>query len=111
MSETTLNDAMRVAPTQLRAKARVDSILEAARMHYEAVGRDRFNLDGVAELTDPHCSKATIYRYFRDRVALLDALLPDRDEAEEKLQAIRALIEEDAAPEEKWHAVVDLLQP
>lgn len=104
-----LNNAMRVAPTQDRAKARVDSILVAARRHYEEVGRDRFNFDGVADLTEPHCSTATIYRYFKDRVALLDAIFPDRDRAEVKLAAIRQLRSMGGSASEKWLATEHVL--
>ena len=43
---------MRVAPTQERAKARVEAILAAARLHYTDVGRERFSFDVVAEITD-----------------------------------------------------------
>lgn len=104
-----LETNMRVAPTQARAKARVESILEAARRHYEEVGRDRFNLDGVAALTTPPCSVATIYRYFKDRTALLDSLYPDRDRAEIKLAAIRNVQRMGGSAAEKWLATEHIL--
>lgn len=97
-----LDKTMRVAPTQDRAKARVESIKEAARQHYAEVGRDLFSFDGVAALTVPKCSVATIYRYFENRVALLDAILPDRDRAEIKLAAIREIRGMSGSAAEKW---------
>lgn len=103
-----LDKNMRVAPTQARAKARVDSILAAARQHYEDVGRDHFNLDGVAEIAG--CSVATIYRYFQDRVVLLDSVFPDRDHSEIKLAAIRNLQHIDGSAAEKWLATREIIQ-
>ncbi len=102
-----LDNMMRVAPTQTRAKARVEAILAAARRHYEEVGRDRFNFDGVAEYAE--CSVATIYRYFKDRVVLLDAIFPDRDRAEIKLAAIRNVRSMGGSAAEKWFSVEHIL--
>lgn len=103
-----LNNGMRVEPTQKRAKARVDTILEAAHQHYWEVGRDHFNLEGVAAIAG--CSVATVYRYFKDRIVLLDAVFPERDRAEVKLTAIYNLRNADIPPAEKWVAVEYILQ-
>lgn len=65
---------MRVSPSQSRANARVDSILKAAKEHLAEVGRDRFSLGPVQKKAG--CSVGTIYRYFEDRVALLNAIDP-----------------------------------
>lgn len=104
-----LEENMRVAPSQPRSKARVESILAAARRHYEEVGRDRFTFEGVAAVVEPKCSVGTIYRYFSDRVALLDALFPDRDRAEIKIAAIRNLRTMDGSAAEKWLSVEHIL--
>jgi len=102
-----LDTNLRAIPVQGRAKARVEAILAAARQHYEDVGRDRFNFDGVAALAG--CSVATIYRYYSDRVALMDAIFPDRDQAELKLAAIRTLRTMGSSATEKWLAVEHIL--
>lgn len=104
-----LDSTMRVTPTQNRAKERVEAILGAARRHYEEVGRDRFSFDGVAALMTPSCSVATIYRYFKDRTALFDAIFPDRDRAEIKLAAIRNVQDMNGSAAEKWLATEHIL--
>ena len=67
---------LRNRPTQQRARRRVDEIRAAARAILGEVGRDRFTTDLVAARAG--CSIGTIYRYFEDRVALLDDLYPNR---------------------------------
>jgi Bacterial regulatory proteins, tetR family. len=42
------------------------------------VGRDRFTTDMIAKRAE--CSIGTIYRYFADRVDILDELYPNRVE-------------------------------
>lgn len=80
----------KTTPTQERSQNRLDSIVEAARQHYRAVGRDRFDIPGVARLAG--CSPAAIYYYFTDKVALMDHIEPGRDEALSLLDRVRALV-------------------
>lgn len=80
----------RVTPKQTRGQDRLADILEGARQHYGAVGRDAFTIREVAALAN--CSVATIYRYFGDRIALMDAIQPSRDESQAALERLlRAL--------------------
>lgn len=102
-----LDTQLRAQPVQQRARERLDSIHAAARQHYMEVGRDRFNLDVVA--ASAGCSVATIYRYYPDRVALMDAAIPDRDWAEKQLDAIRKIKKMHISRVEKWAAVEKLL--
>lgn len=70
---------IRVNPKQKRAEARLAAIKAAAVTLYNdpTIGRDRMTTAQVAELAG--CSIGTFYRYFIDRVALLDSIAPDRD--------------------------------
>jgi hypothetical protein len=70
---------LRNVPAQPRSSSRLQSILSAAEEVYAEVGRDKFTTGAVAERVG--CSIGTIYRYFKDRIALLDALDPDRDQS------------------------------
>lgn len=99
---------LRAKPVQGRAKARVAAIQDAAREHYVAVGRDRFSFDAVAALVG--CSVATIYRYYSDRVALMDDVFPDRDEAERKIRQIVELQEQQLSPSQKWREVQAIIE-
>jgi hypothetical protein len=69
---------LRTAALQPRAQARVQAIREAALAHYNAVGRDKFNTAAVAAAAG--CSIGTIYRYFANRIALMNDIAPDRDQ-------------------------------
>jgi hypothetical protein len=72
-----VTDLHRVSPIQARAIQTLRQI-EAAALHVLAeCGRDRFTTSNVAEAAG--CSIGTLYRYFPDRVALLDHIWPDRD--------------------------------
>ena len=98
----------RAIPVQARAKARYDSIVGAAEIHYAEVGHDDFNLDAVAALAG--CSVATIYRYFDDRLDLLDVVAPQRNEAERKLLKIQELIPDVTMTDaQKWRLVEIIL--
>lgn len=70
---------LRVEPVQSRSAVRIKQITDAAVALYNdpTVGRDRMTTQQVADLAG--CSIGTVYRYFTDRVALLDAIAPDRD--------------------------------
>ena len=91
---------IRAVPVQARAKKRYETILDAARAHYNEVGRDRFNLDTVADAAG--CSVATIYRYFEDRVSLLEAAVPETERPEDLLEKIREISRSDDTPSAKW---------
>lgn len=65
-------------PRQARAVRTVRSMLVAADQMIEADGFDRFTSADVASAAG--VSIGIFYRYFRDRVAVLDALYPDRYE-------------------------------
>lgn len=70
---------VRNEPQQKRAAVRLEAIKAAAITLYNdpSIGRDRFTTAQVADLAG--CSIGSVYRYFIDRVALLDAIAPDRD--------------------------------
>lgn len=91
---------IRAVPVQARAKKRYEAILEAARAHYSEVGRDRFNLDQVAEAAG--CSVATIYRYFEDRITLIEVAVPPLMQPEIVLEKIREISRTDMPPAVKW---------
>jgi hypothetical protein len=77
--ETTVLETadLRHSPQQPRSMTRLQAIEAAAREAIATRGRDRFTTADVADLAG--CSIGTIYRYFPDRVAILDRLLPNRD--------------------------------
>lgn len=97
------SDLLRVEPAQERSTSRVASILTAAEQHYDEVGRDLFTTGGVAKLAG--CSVGTVYRYFSDRVVLMDAIRPERDHESDKLDAIREVHEQDKSLLQKWKTV------
>jgi AcrR family transcriptional regulator len=68
---------LRNEPVQKRSQDRLEALLEAARLVWAEVGRDRLTTGMVAEKAG--CSIGTVYRYFPDRVMILDAIAPDRD--------------------------------
>lgn len=71
--------ALRNIPQQSRSEQRLAAIKAAGVELYNnpLVGRDRLTTADVAALAG--CSIGTFYRYFPDRVALMDAIAPDRD--------------------------------
>lgn len=69
---------LRRDPVQERAQQRLNAIRTAARHVIATVGRDRLTTQLVADRAG--CSIGTVYRYFADRVALLDDLYPNRCE-------------------------------
>jgi hypothetical protein len=68
---------IRISPVQQRSQDRLQQIEAAAREVLARVGRDRLTTAMVAELAG--CSIGSVYRYFADRVAILDAIAPDRN--------------------------------
>jgi len=71
-------DRLPLVPRQARAVRTVRSMLVAADQMIDADGFDRFTSADVAAAAG--VSIGIFYRYFRDRVAVLDALYPDRYE-------------------------------
>lgn len=69
---------LRHEPVQARSTARLQGIEAAAEQAIVEVGIDRFTTADVARIAG--CSIGTVYRYFPDRVAILDRLRPHRNE-------------------------------
>lgn len=79
-SETpTLAPLVRTEPIQERSAARIDALLDAAAEVVDEIGFDRLTTAMVAERAG--ASIGTVYRYFPDRIVLLQAL---RDRAIER---------------------------
>lgn len=70
---------LRATPTQARAVGRLKTIEDAARAALRLYGRDRLTTGQVATIAG--CSIGTVYRYFPDRIAILDHIWPDRDKS------------------------------
>jgi len=70
--ERTLAALVRTEPIQERSAARVDALLDAAAAVVDEIGFDRLTTAMVAERAD--ASIGTVYRYFPDRIALLQGL-------------------------------------
>ena len=66
----------RALPVQARSTKRLSEILDAAVAVIAEKGIERFTSQDVTERAG--CSIGTFYRYFEDRVAVLDALYPNR---------------------------------
>lgn len=91
---------VRTEPIQERSAARIDALLDAAAAVVDEIGFDRLTTAMVAERAG--ASIGTVYRYFPDRIVLLQAL---RDRAllryrRSVVQAIDAV-----SPEHWWNAV------
>ena len=73
--------SLRNVPKQTRSEKRLAAIRKAGVDLYTnpLIGRDRMTTAQVADLAG--CSIGTFYRYFDDRVALLDAIAPERDQS------------------------------
>src|SRR6478735_280577 len=67
---------MRTIPTQKRARDKVEQVLAAARTVLERDGRDVFTLEAVRQ--EAGTSIGTVYRYWKDRMELLDEIQPVR---------------------------------
>ncbi len=68
--------ATRVEPVQERSRKRLESLRAAAREAIEQKGIERFTTADVARISG--ASIGTVYRYYSDRVAVLDDLFPQR---------------------------------
>ncbi len=82
----TLADALRVPPKQERSDLRVNQIVDAARAHYNEVGRDAFTVAPVAEAVG--CSTATVFRYFSKNQLLHLVEEQNEDERDRKIREI-----------------------
>ena len=67
---------MRAVPQQTRSLERKRQIVEAAFAVIKREGRDQFTTEQIA--VEAGVSIGTIYRYFNDRVDVLDELFPYR---------------------------------
>jgi hypothetical protein len=72
-----MTQPIRSNPVQSRAVQTLQRIETAALEVLVEQGRDRFSTSDVA--ANAGCAIGTVYRYFSDRVALLDHIWPDRD--------------------------------
>lgn len=68
---------MAVEPRTAKGQATKDKIASCAERVYKRLGRDWFNTEAVA--MEAGVNIATVYRYFDNRVALMDHIRPDRD--------------------------------
>jgi len=70
---------IRTEPTQLRGAETLQKLRAAAHLLYNdpEIGRDRITTTMVAHRAN--VSIGTVYRYWTDRVAMLDDIAPDRD--------------------------------
>lgn len=91
---------VRTEPIQERSAARIDALLDAAAAVVDEIGFDRLTTAMVAERAG--ASIGTVYRYFPDRIVLLQAL---RDRA--LLRYRRSVVEaiDAQSPEHWWNAV------
>lgn len=69
-------DYLRIEPLQTRSRATVTRIEDAARIVLARTGRDRLTTSEVAKQAG--MSIGSLYRYFPDRVAILDRIWPER---------------------------------
>ncbi|TAM70110.1 MAG: TetR/AcrR family transcriptional regulator [Microbacteriaceae bacterium] len=94
------NLLVRTEPVQGRSAARVDTLLDAAAFVVDETGVDRLTTAMVSERAG--ASIGTVYRYFPDRIALLEGL---RDRAESRYRlAVVAEIQR-VKPTNWWGAV------
>lgn len=77
---------LRHVPIQDRSVRQVRNILQAARTLLAEVGRDRLTTAPVALAAG--VSIGTVYRYFPDRVALLDAIAPNPERQVAEIAAV-----------------------
>lgn len=77
-----MNDAapgstsIRVQPVQTRSQNRLNSLRESAKAVIERVGVERFTTADIAQ--EAGASIGTVYRYYPDRIAVLDDIYPNR---------------------------------
>ncbi|RDV46498.1 TetR/AcrR family transcriptional regulator [Leifsonia sp. ku-ls] len=91
---------VRTEPIQERSAARIDALLDAAAAVVDEIGFDRLTTAMVAERAG--ASIGTVYRYFPDRIVLLQALR-DRALLRYRHSVVQAIDAE--SPEHWWNAV------
>jgi len=91
---------VRTEPIQERSAARIDALLDAAAEVVDEIGFDRLTTAMVAERAG--ASIGTVYRYFPDRIVLLQAL---RDRAVQRYRGAVVDAIHAANPEHWWNAV------
>jgi hypothetical protein len=88
---------LRNVPVQRRSRIQLANIVFAGLVTIVEIGRDNFRTEDIAQAAN--VSIGTFYRYFKDRVALLDYLWPERRDTYFELngleQAHRALVIKD----------------
>lgn len=84
---------LRNTPKQRRSEMTLAALTAASRTAADLIGYDRFTTADVASIAG--CSIGTVYRYFPDRIALLDAIDSGRQVAAD----VRA---ERARQDAKW---------
>jgi len=94
--------AVRTEPTQRRSTQRLDALLDAAAEIVDEIGFERLTTQMVAERAG--ASIGTVYRYFPDRVAVVQAL------RERSIRRYRERVADDMARAEleTWWDVVDV---
>ena len=80
----------RTIPVQTRSNERLARLAKAAKEVIAERGRDRFTTADIAKRSGS--AIGTVYRYFPDRVAVLDYIYPDRDQAADKLARVEAFL-------------------
>lgn len=95
------NQQIRVEPIQQRSAARLSALLDAAAEVVDEIGFDRITTAMVAERAG--ASIGTVYRYYPDRVAVLNAL---RDRADQRFRE-RVILELDISEPETWWDALD----
>ena len=91
---------VRTEPIQERSAARIDALLDAAAAVVDEIGFDRLTTAMVAERAG--ASIGTVYRYFPDRIVLLQALR-DRALLRYRRSVVAAIHAQ--GPEHWWNAV------
>ncbi len=90
---------VRTEPIQERSAARIDALLDAAAAVVDEIGFDRLTTAMVADRAD--ASIGTVYRYFPDRIVLLQAL---RDRAVQRYRTTVVEAIQAGSPEHWWDA-------
>ncbi len=92
----TVSSPVRLEPVQKRSTRRVEDLLDAAARYIHDNGFETLTTAHVSELAGS--SIGTVYRYFPDRIALLDALAQrNRERASETLAQTMATESPDSA--------------
>lgn len=76
--ETDSVKPLRIIPVQHRSHVQIEQIVAAALIVLAQIGRDRFTTADIA--AEARVSIGTVYRYFADRVAILDYVWPNRSD-------------------------------